>query len=396
MEAPRYLNLPPGKVLKLVKCLYGLKQSGREWNLLLSGFLKEIGFVPCKSDSCVFFQNLDSELMAILVLYVDDLILATKTQQRLYEIEKLIMDRFASTEGELNLYLGIKVDQNREKQEITLSQKQYAIKVVKEFLPDSAPTKETPMPSTTRLSKSMEPNTEAEIAVMQGIPYRNATGSLMYLANATRPDILFPTNNCARYMSNPGFGHWSSIQEILQYLKLYPNIGIKFKPTFGKKHVLICFVDSDHAADVDTRRSTSGYLCFLNNGVVSWNTKVQKTVAKSSAEAEYMALFEATSETIWLRSLLKELGFPQEEATEIFIDNSAAIDITFNPTHHGRTKHIDVDFHFIRERKQSGEIIPKKVHTSVNDADIMTKATVKRIHQGAVRRFMCNLDEETV
>ena len=172
-------------------------------------------------------------------------------------------------------------------------------------------------------------------------------------------------------MADPGPAHWMAVKRILRYLQGTRNHGLVF--TAGDQDMLLGFSDSDWAGDIVTRRSTSGYVFKLGQSTISWSSKRQQTVAKSSTEAEYVALAMATQEVVWLRRLLSDLGIDTSAPTELREDNQGAIDLSKNPKHHGRTKHIDVSHHFTRERIAMNEIDVKYVPSNQNLADVMTK-----------------------
>ncbi len=260
---------------------------------------------------------------------------------------------------------------------------------------------------------------------MQNIPYRSAIGALMYLTVATRPDIACSTATSARYMTNPGQEHWTSVKRAFRYLQGNLTLGLVFDCSTNCD-ILECFSDSDWAADQDGRRSTTGYVVYLYGCAISWKSKLQKTVAHSSTEAEYYAMSDTAREVMWLRGLMKELGIEENsnstatpvhttikkerdvkkdvteqnykqyipatgEPTELcsiqptelsnaaptvmLADNQGAIQLAKNPVNHERTKHIDIKHHYIRERVQDNAIDPVYVHTKLNDSDIFTKTT---------------------
>ena len=191
-------------------------------------------------------------------------------------------------------------------------------------------------------------------------------------ATTTRPDLAYSVGILAQYMSAPSESHWSGVKRVLRYVKGTLRYGLVF--SVNQDNTLIGYSDSDWAGDVDTRRSTSGYTYYIGNSLVSWSSKKQATVAKSTTEAEYVALSLATQESIWLRRLLKSIGHGTVSPTVIHEDNQGAIEISRNPKHHNRTKHIDVSFHFTRERVGSKEVTVIHCPTSDMIADVMTKA----------------------
>ena len=185
--------------------------------------------------------------------------------------------------------------------------------------------------------------------------YQQAIGCLTYVSTATRPDIAATVGILSQYMADPNNDHWLGIKHLLQYIKGTLMYGLKFI-AHQNDDDLYGFADANWAGDVDTRPSTSGYVFMVANGVVSWSSKKQSTVAKSTTEAEYVALGQAPQEAIWLRRLLCDLGSKADGPTLINEDNQGAIEIARNPKFHNRTKHIDTTFHFIREKIVSKEI----------------------------------------
>ena len=208
--------------------------------------------------------------------------------------------------------------------------------------------------------------------------YQQAVGCLTYASVTTRPDISSAVGILSQFMSDPSEHHWRGIKRVLRYLKGTLEYGIQF---LGSDVQLIGFADADWAGDLDTRCSTSGYVFQVGNATVSWNSKRQKTVARSSTEAEYVALSNAAQEAIWLRRLLNDLGVDVSSPTVIYEDNNGAIELSTNAKNHKRTKHIDIAYHFARERVHSGEL--KVIHCPTKEmtADIMTKGLPKVQYQ---------------
>ncbi|XP_068648715.1 secreted RxLR effector protein 161-like [Aristolochia californica] len=180
--------------------------------------------------------------------------------------------------------------------------------------------------------------------------YRRLVGSLIYLTT-TRPDISYAIYQVSQFMSSPHYLHIAAVRRIIRYLRGSPTSGLFF-PT-GSSLQLIAYRDADWAGCPDTRRSTTSWCMFLGDALNSWRCKKQYRVSKSSTEAEYRAMSTACSEIVWLRSLLTELEFPQTNFTPLHVDNTSAIQISINLVFHERTKHIEVDCHFIRDTLDS-------------------------------------------
>jgi hypothetical protein len=206
--------------------------------------------------------------------------------------------------------------------------------------------------------------------------YARAVGSLMYLMMGTRPDIAFAVSSLSRHMANPTSQHLNAAMRVFRYLQGTKDMVLVYR---GDLMPLVGYTDADWAGDVATRRSTSGYIFNIGSGAISWSSKRQPTVALSSCEAEYVGETQATKEAIWLRRLLRELLDQKEHlaTTIIFGDNQGAIQLARNPQFHARTKHIDIQHHFVREAQMSGEVDMQYTPTERQIADGLTKALPK-------------------
>jgi hypothetical protein len=174
-------------------------------------------------------------------------------------------------------------------------------------------------------------------------------------------------------MHAPGKGHWQAAKWILRYILGTVDVGLKFKRVDSElDQILVGYVDSDYAGDLDKRRSTTGYIFTLARGPVSWRSTLQTTVALSTTEAEYMAVANAIKEAIWLHGLIEDLGILQK-SVKVLCDSQSAIHLAKNQVHHARTKHIDVRFHFVREILEEGDILFQKIGTADNLTDMLTK-----------------------
>jgi hypothetical protein len=187
---------------------------------------------------------------------------------------------------------------------------------------------------------------------MSSKPYNEAIGCLAYAAVCTRLDISFAVG--ARFSKNPGKAHWAAVKRILSYLAGTTTHGILFSGE-GRTN-LVGYTDYDNAGDMENRRSTSGYIFLHLGGAISWGSKRQSCTVISTTEAEYVAASNATQEAIWIQRLLSQIGQLPHSLVRILCDNQSAIGLVHNPAHHQRTKHIDVKFHFIREKQSSNFI----------------------------------------
>lgn len=229
----------------------------------------------------------------------------------------------------------------------------------------------SPMDPAFRLSATMSPTTNEEKKKMEKIPYREAIGGLMYLG-LTRQDILAAVNICARFASNPGEQHWTAVKRIFRYLQGTLDYGIRF--VYDGDDSIVGYTDSDWAQDIDDRKSTSGFVFRFRGGTISAQSKKQKTVAMSSAEAEYMAACEAAKEALWWNSVCECIDFlPSQRPMKIYTDSKSAIALIAAPTVKPSLKHIDIRAHFIRDTASRGELVFDYLPTSDMPADILTK-----------------------
>ncbi|KAK9689294.1 hypothetical protein RND81_09G049900 [Saponaria officinalis] len=201
--------------------------------------------------------------------------------------------------------------------------------------------------------------------------FRRLVGGLNYLTH-TRPDIAYSVSLVSRYLHKPTKQHFGAARRILRYMARTVEFGIWYSKKSSLK--LIGYSDSDWAGSLDDRKSTSGNIFSLGSGAITWSSKKQETVALSSSEAEYAAASSAARQALWLRKLLADLGYEQTEATEIYCDNRAAIAMSKNLAFHGRTKHVDIKHHFIRQLVADGKVALKFRGTNEQVADILTKA----------------------
>ena len=206
--------------------------------------------------------------------------------------------------------------------------------------------------------------------------YCGIVGSLIYASISTRPDITHAVNMLSRFMSRPGKNHLNAGKRILRYLQGTSEYGLQYKRNRNEngKITISAYSDSDWGGDSEDRKSTTGYVVFINDNLVSWNTKKQATVALSTAEAELMAAAEVIKEVLWMKYILNELMYEVSLPINIFIDNQSTIKIIQNDVEHDRTKHIDIKYYFMKEKLNEGIILPQWIETENQLADIFTKS----------------------
>ena len=360
---------------RLRKALYGLKQAPRLWNKNIDSYLRSLGFVPSKADPCLYTRIETDGSSSYIALFVDDLVIATKSITEMLNIKKELASRYNMKDlGELQEILGMKVIRNWTAGTITLSQEKYALDILHKFGMDQARPASTPMAPGVALSKQQAPSTAEEIAHAKEFPYREIIGSLMYLMTSTRPDIAYAVGQLSRFNDCHGPAHHAAAKHLLRYLRGTFNKGI----TYGQFNTEpIGFSDSSWASDKDSARSVSAYVFFSAGGPVAWRSKTQTTVALSTAQAEYQALAAATQEAIHQRLLSCELDplLDFKRPVIIFEDNTACIAMSENPVNHEKTKHIFLKYHFIRECVENKNIQVHYLSTDLMIADLLTKPT---------------------
>jgi histone deacetylase 1/2 len=301
--------------------------------------------------------------MAYILLYVDDIILVTSSDDLRKSIISLLSSEFAMKDlGPLSYFLGIGVTKYSDG--LFLSQKKYAEEIVERAGMSSC--KPCPTPVDTKLKLRANSTTPYEDPSL----YRSLAGALQYLT-FTRPDISYAVQQICLFMHNPMDDHMQALRRILRYVKGTSQYGLHLYPSSTTS--LISYTDADWGGCPDTRRSTSGYCVFLGDNLLSWSSKRQPTLSRSSAEAEYRGVANVVSESCWLRNLLLELHCPIYKATMVYCDNVSAIYLSGNPVQHQRTKHIEMDIHFVREKVARGHVRVLHVPSRYQIADIFTK-----------------------
>ena len=411
-----YMELPPGYRIpgygaKLKKCLYGLKQSPREWYRRLSTFLEGCGFTATTFDPCVFVGNVrtldpsaDTDAKMYISVYVDDIVLfGPDCPQANLLIDKLKAEFEITDLGVAGWLLGLQI--TYDKKGIHLSQRTYIQRILDRFQMANARPVVTPMDpgaksgmSTTKseIPGTNPSRTESDMTdqKVDNTLYRSIIGSLAYAATGTRPDLSFTVTYLSQFLESTATKpeHMTAAKRVLKYLRktidwdlLYPYAHVVTRP-----FALEGYVDSSWGACPLTRRSHMGYVFRLGKCTISWKARKQRSVATSTTEAEYMAMSLGAKLMMWYKQGLKELGILTDTAihsspeTDIPMalrsDSQGAIDLAHNPRISDRSRHIDIQYHYTRERLLAGDFSLVYVTTQDNLADICTKALTKDTH----------------
>ncbi|GLI60516.1 hypothetical protein VaNZ11_002522 [Volvox africanus] len=369
VQPPGFESGGPGLVCRLHKALYGLRQASRAWNKTLHEKLIQMGFEVSNADPSLYIRrDLDGQICTYLLVYVDDVLIASHDEQTVLEVKEEIKQLYECRDmGEAEVFLGLVIKRDRETRTLTVSQEHMIHELIERYGMVNADPRSIPMSPGMILMRAAD----GEVLDRSRYPYIELVGSLMYITNCTRPDIAQAVGVLTRHMSAPTEQHWRAAKAVVRFSLATPQCGI----VFGGERVeegLIGYTDSDYAGCIESCKSTGGYVFTLHGGSVSWSSRLQRTVTSSTMEAEYVAASEATKEALWLRLLLSELGYSLRPTT-INCDSQSAIKITKNPVISGKSKHIAVRYHMVREQVARGAVVMEDCRSDDMVADILTK-----------------------
>ena len=358
-------------VMKLKKSIYGLKQSGRLWNTLLHDFLISENFAQSSSDHCVYTKVRDGNKI-ILIVWVDDILVACATENDAKEVKASLAKRFKMKDfGTISDFLGMEF--NLDSNNVKIHQSKYVTKILGRFGMENCNPRSLPCDLATA---KMDFNTESPILEDPKV-FREIVGSLIYLMTCTRPDICYVVSVLSQYMAKPTMAHLNLAKNVLKYLKGTKNEGLIYVAC--ESLGIIGYTDADWATGSD-RRSISGY-CFKMNdksSLISWKSKKQPIVSLSSCESEYIAMAYSIQESSFLQQITYDMKiFQNLEPVHLFVDNIGAIELGKNPVFHQRTKHIDTRYHYIRSKIGEGMVNLDYVESKKNMADVFTKPCTK-------------------
>ena len=308
-------------------------------------------FIRCKADPGTYFK-ITGEDIIVLLIYVDDALFMGSNKQQVLSHKAQFMKQWESRDlGQAKEYLGMRITRDRKKRTISLDQTRYAEKVVKQFGQENCKPVSVPLP--TGYNPRPHSDQNSSNATLRSC-YQSVIGSLLYIMLGTRPDISFAVIKMSQFSSNPTEEHLQKALYIVRYLSSSKELCIVYSGT-GDSNGLCAYFDTDWAGDIETSRSTTGYVIFLENGIVSWLSRRQRRVTLSSTEAEYCSMTETAKQLRWIQNLYEELGF-KLDPLPLCVDNQGAIFLASNPAQEGHMKHVWIIEHFIQESVEFGEI----------------------------------------
>lgn len=362
----------PHHIYRLLKPLYGLKQAPRCWWKHMHSLLQSLGFHQCRSQPGIYIL-LQANSQLILTLYVDDILLLSKCGNLLTQVKQLIQSHLPIKDlGPASFILNLQITRDRPNRIISISQATHIRNLLQQHQMENC------LPASTPLNPGTTFEDESSQLLPDITPFQSLIGALLYIANATRPDITFATNRLSQFTSKCTELHLTSAKHILRYLKKTAQTSLRLSPT---SLAITAFADADYAGCTTTRKSTSGGLLLIGGSPIAWLSRKQDCVAQSTAESEYIALAHMCKEVVWANQLNQELNLPMTLPSTIFSDNQAAKAIAEDPQHQKRAKHIDVKYHLLKDHVEKGDVTIQFVSTQNQLADLMTKLLPATRHQ---------------
>jgi transposase InsO family protein len=397
-------------VARLVKTLYGLRQSPLAWFKVLDRLFRSKGLMRSNEDPSLYISE-----DLIILIFVDDIVFFSKNKERIRDAKVWLSQAFEMVDlGELKLFLGMQIFRDRAKRSLFVSQKRYICKVLERCNMENCHGCKTPMDTKLVLTKP------EEATVVGTVEYQSLVGSVMYAMLGSRPDLAYAVSTLSKFNSCPAAEHHAAAKRVLRYLQETKEYGLFYH---GQEDAAfpepVCYTDSDWAGDIESRRSTGGYVFIIGGAAVSLKTKKQTTISLSSTEAEYIALSEATKEAMWMKRLLREIEsrrvpkaevnlteYHEEETIrlwqpwkddswetsttddelvtsrpqKILADNQGCIKLAENVFGSSRAKHIEIRYHYVRDMWEQGKIDVLYEPTATMTADVLTKALPKDRH----------------
>ena len=369
-----------GKVFRLQRALYGLRQAGREWFFKFRDTMTLLGYEQSLADPGLYILRKNGKIDVILLVYVDDIIAAGHGDSWIISLRDQLGEHFEIVyDGEASWCLNIGVDHL-----LDGSIKLHQTKYVDDMLSNFNMTESNPV--STPMIVGYDDNTDSP-PILEDTPYASLVGSLNYAAVCTRPDISFGVSILCKNLKNPTQNHWQAAKRVLRYLKGTRTYGLTYSAAPEHINVLLGYCDASYASTFDAR-SVSGNCFLVNMAAVLWLSATQKVVSTSTAEAEYYSLGTAGQDAMFLRELMSTVDLQQTAPTIIYEDNTACLAIANNPITSKRARHIKVKYHYIRQLIEDKELIVKYMPTDDMLADIFTKPLDKDKHNKFTRLIM--------
>jgi hypothetical protein len=365
-----YMDQPPGytdprfpnHVCRLHKAIYELKQAPRAWFHRFNSFLLQYGFTCSHADYSFFVFHKPAGIIYLL-LHVDDIVLTGNNPSLLQKFTAHLSREFSMNDlGPLHYFLGIEVQHTSTG--LFLSQIKYALDLLKRVEMANYKPITTSMVVGQRLSAVGASFSDSTL-------YRSIVGALQYLV-ITHPDLAHSVNTVCQFMHTPTEDHFRTVKRILRYVK--GTLSFSLTISSHSSSNILAYSDADWAGCLDNRRSTSGYAIFLDNNFIYWSAKKKSTISRSSAESKYRSLALTAAEVTWLTHLLKDLRISSSSPATILCDNRNAIFMSANPVSHARSKHIALDYHFVREQVAAGVVRVQFVTSQFQIADLFKKS----------------------
>jgi len=337
----------------------------------LKAALQKLSFNQSQHDHSLFTRK-TSEGTTIILVYVDDILVTGSSLELIKETKEALQQVFKMKDlGELRFFLGIEFA--RCEAGMVMHQRKYALQLIAEVGLSGAKPSGTPTDVNVKLtSKQYDDQTKENQGdkLVDPSAYQKMIGKLLYL-NMTRLDISFSVQTLSQFLQQPKISHMDAALRVVKYIKKQPSQGVLLSSSSGTEITAYC--DVDWAACPTTRRSVTVFVIKLGESMVSWKAKKQTTTSRSSAEAKYRSLASTVAELVWLVGLLRSLDAEITLPVNIYSDSKSAIQLAANPVYHERTKHIEIDCHFIREKLQQGLINISYIPTQSQPADVLTK-----------------------
>ena len=365
------------KVWLLQRSLYGLRQAPRMWNKTFDMFLKSLDLQASVNDNCIYYRVAP---IVIIIIYVDDGLVCAEREEDAQAIMQQLESRFEIRELQLSQYRGIQI--KRVNEGMIIHQSGYVQKILENFGFSCSKAVDTPVSSVKGLQGDSSRFADEEL-------YRKAVGCLVYVAEASRPDIMHAVNRVSRKLSAPTEDDWVNVKRIYRYLRGKPALGILYSKSSG---LLTAYTDADFAGDEQTRRSTTGFVILYGNSPIHWKSQRQRHVTVSSTESEYVALCTSAKEIKWLRKVGLELSMFDNAPTLLRCDNQSALKIAQSERITQRTRHLGAQDAYVRELIENQELKIEYVHARYQIADFLTKPVTLEKFSAARAALLLDLE----